>query len=71
MTREECEKKIIGQMKEIAAIYADYHGDADKLSMFVSHDFLSVNNRYWLPDEDKPINAHESEYGFFSDWGVQ
>ena len=58
MTRAECEQKILEKMVEIDEIHRQYNPNADKLSFFLDHEFLCVNNIYWRTDKDYPLNAH-------------
>lgn len=68
MTREDAEKLIMDQLKEIARIYKVYNPNGNYLAMTMHSNCLSVHNEHWDADSACPINAFKE---LDSNGGVQ
>ena len=57
MTRQECEKRIADNLKEIDAVVRQYNPTNTYLSMcIINRDgdtYISFNNAHWVDDDDK------------------
>lgn len=71
MNRQQCEAAILEKMKEIVAIYHEYHPLGRYLSLTYlceGDDWIQFNNRYWPSDDTEeagedaniPIDYHTS-----------
>lgn len=57
MNRLDCEAKIVEKLREIEAIAKEYCPDCRHLSLTIIDGNVSVNNRFWKENADRPINA--------------
>lgn len=56
MTKEECEKKLVNKIKEMWDIYKEYNPEGDFINVYISNGILTINNRYYGADGNKPID---------------
>jgi hypothetical protein len=55
MTRQECEKKILGKLMEIGEIYLQYNPSGKYLGMNYCNGQLSASNSYQKGEKDEKI----------------
>lgn len=58
MTRKQCEKQILGKLREIAVIAKEYNPDTNYLNLntFLEDGYAHINNIYYGIDKHKPLN---------------
>lgn len=59
MTRRECEREIVGKLREIWDIYQEYAPGGDGLTVFVTDHSACVFNQQSIDGGAKPLDYYE------------